>query len=215
MMQFAFLFTLAFTANAGAASVQSDTNPMAKVVEMISDLQQKIIGEGDAAQKVFDEFGEWCEEESKNLGFEIKTAKAEAEDLQAVIDKETTDINGADEKIGELTGSIATDEADVKAATAIRDKEHADFSAEEKDLIDTVDTLERAISIIEREMQKGGASLMQLQNAKSVADSMRILVAASAISSGDASRLNALVQTQQDSNDDDAELGAPDPAAYK
>ena len=43
----------------------------------------------------------------------------------------------------------------MKAATEIRDKEQAIFAAEEKDLVETVDILERAISIIEKEMNGG------------------------------------------------------------
>merc|ERR1719331_3099314 len=120
----------------------------------MSDLQQKIIGEGQAAQKVYDEFAEWCEDQSKELGFTIKTAKAEAEELNAVIEKADADIAEFDEKIGELTSTISTDESDLKAATTIREKEHGIFVEEEADLIDTVDTLERAIGIIEREMAK-------------------------------------------------------------
>merc|ERR1719169_86485 len=115
------------------------TNPVAKVIEMLGDLQQKIIKEGEVAQKEYDEFAEWCEEESKNLQFEIKTGKAEAEELTATIDKATSDIKALDEKIEELAATIATAEADLKAATTIRDKEHADFVTEEADMVDTVD----------------------------------------------------------------------------
>merc|ERR1719379_1422661 len=137
-----------------ASTLSAQTNPIEKVIEMISDLQQKIIKEGEAAQKVYDEFAEWCEEESKNMQFEIKTAKAEAEDLSSTIDKAVSDIKALDEKIEELSATISTAEADLKAATAIREKENADFLAEEAELVDTVDTLERAIGIIEREMAK-------------------------------------------------------------
>merc|ERR1719321_42017 len=127
---------------------------------MISELQQKIIKEGDAAHKSYAEFAEWCEDESKNLRFEIKTAKAEAEDLQAIIEKAAADIEAEEAKIEEFSGNIATDEADLKAATKIRVKEAADFAAEEKELMDTTDSLGRAVGILERELP-GGASLLQ------------------------------------------------------
>merc|ERR1719487_678807 len=120
-------------------TMSMQTNPIEKVIQMLSELQQKIIKEGEAAQKIYDEFAEWCEEESKNLQFEIKTGKAEADELTATIDKATSDIKALDEKIEELSAAIATDEADLKAATAIRDKEHADFLAAEAELVDTVD----------------------------------------------------------------------------
>merc|ERR1719272_2846617 len=99
-------------------------NPIEKVIEMMSDLEQKVIGEGQAAQGVYDEFAEWCEEQSKELGFSIKTGKSGAEELNAVIDKANADVAEFEEKIGGLTGTISTDSSDLKAATAIRTKEH-------------------------------------------------------------------------------------------
>jgi len=226
MMQKVAVFCMAmiFTGCAASSTEASfKTNPIAKVIEMMSDLQQKIIGEGKAAQSVYDEFAEWCEEESKSLGFSIKTGKADAEELNSVIEKADADIGGFDEKIEELTSTISTDEADLKAATAIREKEHGVFAAKEGELIDTVDTLERAIGIIEREMAKNpGAAFMQLKNAGDLAKAMKLLVDASAITGGDASRLTALLQSrnkettlEEDHDAENAELGAPDPAVYK
>jgi len=210
------LIFVSFLVFAGASSVQNEANPIEKVIEMLSDLQQKIIKEGEVAQEIYDEFSEWCEEESKNLQFEIKTGKATAESLTATIEKAESDIKAGEAAIEELSAKIATAEADLKAATEIRDKEHSDFVAEETDLVDTVDTLERAIGILEREMAKtGGAALVQLKNAGSIAAAFKALVQSSAISTLDAKKLTALVQTQQQNSDSDAEYGAPDPAAYK
>ena len=45
------------------------------------------------------------------------------------------------------------------------------FSAEEKELIDVIGTLERAIGIIEKEMSKG-ASMMQLKNVNNVVEAL-------------------------------------------
>jgi len=188
---------------------------------MLGDLQQKIIGEGEAAQKVYDEFAEWCEEESKTLQFEIKTGKSEAAELTAVIDKAVSDIKGLEEKIESISSTLSTDEADLKAATEIRDKEHKLFITEEGELIDTVDILQRAIGILEREMAKNpAASLLQEKNAGNLVDALSVLLKATSISSGDASRLVALVQSKTKETtlaEDAAEdgIGAPDPAAYK
>merc|ERR1719504_93567 len=117
--------------SASSTKAQANTNPIEKVIEMMSELQQKIIKEGEAAQKVYDEFAEWCEEESKNLQFEIKTGKAQAEELTSTIEKAVSDIKANEEKIAELAEKIATAEADLKAATEIRDKENGDFLAVE------------------------------------------------------------------------------------
>jgi len=196
-------------APAGAVEV----NPIEKILEMISDLQAKIIGEGEVAQKEYDEYAEWCEDRSTKLGFEIKTGKAEKEELTATIEEETSTIGALETKIEELSNDIKTAQSDLDAATKIREKENADFKAEEKELTTVLDMLERATSILSKEMAKSGASMLQLKSATSITEALSVMVQASALSSADASRLTALVQTQQ--SDDDEETGAPDPAAYK
>merc|ERR1719487_276234 len=113
-------YALCFVTPAHASSQEGRVNPIEKVIEMIGDLQQKVIGEGEAAQKTYDEFAEWCEDESKNMGFDIKTAKGEVEELQATIQKADSDIADEEEIIGQLTSEISRDESDLKAATAIR-----------------------------------------------------------------------------------------------
>merc|ERR1719451_241595 len=139
-----------------SGKVSTQTNPIEKVIEMLSELQQKIIKEGEVAQKIYDEFAEWCEEESKNLQFEIKTGKSEVEDLQATIDQQVADIKAGEDMIEKKSAEIAQAEKDLEDATVIRKKENDDFLAVEAELVDTVDALERAIGILEREMAKTG-----------------------------------------------------------
>jgi len=191
----------------------NQVSPITKVLQLMSDMQTKIIGEGEAAHATYAEFAEMCEERSKNLQFEIKTGKAEVADLKAAIDEETAMAAALDTKVEELTASIAADEADLEAATKIRAKESADFLAEEKELSEVIDSLQRAIGILEKEMAKHGASMMQIKNAGSLARTLQVLVEASTLTSADAKGIAALVQTQQSS--DDGETGAPDPAVYK
>jgi len=199
-----------------ASGRAASTNPIQKVLQLLTDLQSKILAEGEAAQKVYAEFAEMCDDRSKEIGFEIKTGKAEVAELEATIQKEMANTDALATRIEELAGSIATDDADLKAATEIRAKEQSAFAKEEADLVEVIDTLERATAILEREMQKGGASMMQLQNAGSLAKALDVMVKASAFSSADASRLTALVQSSRETEgDDDAELGAPDAAVYK
>jgi len=194
-----------------AAAFSEEVSPIQKVVQMLSDLQTKVIGEGTDAQKVYSEFAEWCETRSREVQFEIKTGKSNAASLQATIDEEGALIASLDAKYEKLAGELAADEADLKASTEIRDHEYAVFVAQEAELSEVVDTLGRAATIIEREMSKGGASMMQLKNAGSVAQAITIMMQASEISSADGARLTALIQSSQDSND----AGAPAGAVYE
>jgi len=184
-------------------------NPIEKVVQMLSDLEQKIIGEGKTTQKAYDEFAEWCDDRSKDLQFEIKTGKAQSEDLKATITAQTARIAAANSKVEDLSGDITSSEGDLVAATKLRAKESADFSASQKELNSIIDMLQRAIAILEKEMA-GGASMMQLKSAANLEQALAVMVQASAMSSVDASKLTALVQ----SGSDDAEEGAPAAAEY-
>merc|ERR1719506_2777468 len=188
-------------------------SPIEKILEMISDLQSKVIGEGSEAQKAYDEYAEWCEDRSTQLGFEIKTGKAEGAELKATIEEETASSAALETKIEELSNDIKTDEADLDAATKIREKEAADFAAEEKELTTVIDMIERATSILSKEMAKSGASMLQLKSASSITEALSVMVQASVLSSADASRLTALVQTEQ--GDSDSDMGAPAAQVYE
>merc|ERR1719262_1872407 len=111
----------------GVVAQASMATPIEKVIQMMSDLESKILAEGRDAQKVYDEFAEFCEDRSKNVGLEIKTGKAEVKELGAAIEKETATSASLTAKIEELASAISVDEADLKAATEIRAKEQASF----------------------------------------------------------------------------------------
>merc|ERR1719189_247323 len=177
---------------------------------MLSDLQAQIIKEGDAAQKQYAAYAEWCEDRSRNLGFEIKTGKADGDKLRASIAQDGATIASLTSKIDSLASAIAVDESDLKAAGAIRAKEAADFAAEEQDLKETVDMLRRATAILEG--QAGAASLAQLSGVGNLAQAFGAMVKASMISTGDAARLTAFVQESE--KDDDEAPGAPAGAVY-
>jgi hypothetical protein len=198
--------------NVGAQ--HAEVNPIEKVLSMLSNLEVKIIREGEAAQKTYDEFSEWCEDRSKNVGFEIKDGKAEVADQSATIESSTSEIASFRAKVEELADAISVNEADLKSATAIRATESEDFKATEKDLVETIDTLERAILILEREMKKGGAAMLQMQKAGSnLAQALSVMVDASLINSADADKLTAFIQGS--SNDDEEEAGAPAASVYE
>merc|ERR1719158_2066808 len=153
--------------------------------------------------------------QQKNKAFEVKTASAQKEKLEATIKKAASDIDDADEKIAALVASIAQDGKDLEDATVIRKKENEDFKAAEAELMQGIDMLERAIGIIEREM-KGSALIQQpvdTSNIQSLLKTVGLVLDAASFANNDKSKLLGLIQNMQE--DDDAELGAPAPDVYK
>lgn len=188
----------------------SKTNPIAKVLEMISDLEAKIIKEGTDSAKLYDEFAEDCEDRSRDLHNDIKTGKAEVAELKATIDTETTKAEAEATKIEELAAAVTSDQKDLKAAREIREKENSDFLAEETDLKETIDVLHRAIGILEKEM-----SFVQTKSATNLVDALKVLIQAASFSSADRARLTSLVQSSSQAEDGGEDTGAPDPDAYQ
>jgi len=203
----------------GARPAASSANPLGKVIELMDSLTAKITAEGEAEEKAYVEFTSWCDDAARNKKFEIKTSTAQKGKLEAAIAKHASDISGSVAKIEELGASLAKDTADLKDATVIREAEASEFSTNEAELEESIDTLGRAIAVIEREMSKNPAAFAQMDvsTVDSLVKAMSSLVEAAAFSSADKQKLMALVQAKQGSSSDDADdlFGAPAATVYK
>jgi len=188
-------------------------NPLDKVFSLMDELTAKIVKDGEDAEKAYGEFFEWCDDSSKNSGNEIKTYTAKKGKLEAKITELTEDAEAASAKVEDLAGRIAQNEKDVSDATKIFDKETADFEAGEAELASTVDTLSRAMSIIEREMAKNPAAFAQIDTSsiKGLINALSVVSDAAAFATDDKKKLAALLQ----SDDSELEFGAPKAANYK
>eukprot|EP00812_Abedinium_dasypus_P011017 NODE_45_length_2444_cov_513.517790.p1 GENE.NODE_45_length_2444_cov_513.517790~~NODE_45_length_2444_cov_513.517790.p1 ORF type:complete len:704 (-),score=330.21 NODE_45_length_2444_cov_513.517790:315-2426(-) len=190
-----------------AVASANDSSPVKKVLQLLADLQEKINKEGAAAAANHKEFLAFCEEREANLGNEIETGEAEIADLKAEIERAAAKMEAHKTEIEKHAASVATNEEDLKSATEVRDKERAEFEAEEQDAVKTISALERAIGILEKEARKGGASAVQIERATNVAAVIGTLVEASMLGAQDASTLTELLQS--------AEGHAPEAASYE
>jgi len=196
------------------ASTSHATSPLSKVLDLMAELTAKITKEGEAEAKAYKEYFDWCDDMARNAGFEIKTAEAKKEKLEAQIGQLSSSIAASSTKIDELAASIAADDAELKDATAVREKEAADFAKNEAELMDCIDTLERAIAIISKEMAKNPAALAQIDTSSTarLVQTLGAVIDAAGFIGIDKQKLVALVQSQ---NSDDQEPGAPESAVYK
>merc|ERR1719389_676739 len=181
MMRVAVFFALL------ACGQAADSNPLGKVIELLDGLAAKVTADGEKEAKAYGEYMEWCDDVSKNTGFEIKTAKAAKAKLEAAIDDYSSKIEAGAAQIESLASSIATADTELKDATAVRDKENADFLAAEKELVDVLDTLDRAIGILQREMAKNPAALAQIDSSSmsNMLQSLSVVVDAAAFPASD------------------------------
>merc|ERR1719281_503454 len=206
------LLVLALLVVAPAAAT---SDPLGKVFELMAELSAKITKEGEEEAKAFNDYVEWCDDAASNLHFEIKTGTEKKAELESTISKCAADIEASSVKIEDLSGAIAADTKELKEATAVREKEVATFEKSEAELVDAIDTLERAIGILDKEMNKNPASFAQVDTANldSVLKGLNAVIDAASFSSHDQAKLTALLQQQAGA--DDEELGAPAAAVYK
>jgi chromosome segregation ATPase len=212
------MLLLAFAPADVAGDSVRTSNPLGKVVELMDSLAAKITAEGEMEAKAFKEYVEWCDDAAGNLHYEIKTGTRKQEELEAAIAKASSGIEASIAKIEDLSASIAADDSELQEATAVRTKEVAVFEASEKELVDAIETLDRAVGILQKEMSKNpAASLAQLDTSSvdSMVKSLSAVIDAASFTTQDQKKLVALVQSQQGSDSDDEEFGAPAASVYK
>lgn len=204
-------------ASATQARGHASVNPVTKVVQLLGSLEAKLIKDGEAEEKAYESYAAWCKDGSKDLGYEIKTAKGDIEELTATIAKAGADADAASSKIEELGADISQNAAELKEATGIRKQEEKEFKVEESELEDAIDTLDRAINVLEKKL-RGSALVQAPVNTRDVSQLMKTLdlvVDAASMSLHDKQRLTSFAQSSLDQSDDAEELGAPAAEAYK
>jgi chromosome segregation ATPase len=191
--------------------------PVSKVLQLLGSLEAKITKNGEAETKAYNEYAAWCKDGAKDLNYEIKTAKSDIEDLTATIGKADSDAAAASSKIEELSGDTTQNAADLKAATNVRALEKKEYDAAEKELVDVIDTLDRAINILEKKLR--GSALMQAtvntNNVDALVHAINAVVDAASMSVDDKTKLVSLAQNAAEDSDAIEDMDAPAPEAYK
>merc|ERR1719408_715563 len=96
-------------------------------------------------------------------------------------------------------------ESELKGATELRKKEAADFQGSEAELVETMDSLERAVTVIKR----GQVSFLQQRDRddfKKVTDGLSKIIEANWVSKQDKAAVQALLQAGSSDTDEDLSL---------
>merc|ERR1719281_1050195 len=102
----AALFLTAAPAVATGADVQQKENPLGMVISLLTELAAKVTKEGEDEAKAYHDYFEWCDDASRNFGFDINDATNKKEKLEAQIAKLGDDSEAAAGKIEELAANI-------------------------------------------------------------------------------------------------------------
>jgi len=144
---------LLFVAIGLFGSCSATRSPIQKVIELLEENKAKIADDLAAEEKEMTEYADFCDKESSEKGYAIKTAVSKIEDLKAIIEECTLKIPGYEDEVATLGTEVASKNKDLDEAKALRAKEAADFAAIEKDLATSIDQLGKAADIIGKAMK--------------------------------------------------------------
>merc|ERR1711972_339403 len=149
-------------------AVESKVTPVQKVIQLMEGMLEKGKKEKHDEQVQFAAYKQFCDDTSVEKKRAISEANEMIEVLKADIQKYTADAALLTKEIAELDEDISIWTGDIKAATKVREIEKADYDAMHKDYSESVDALQRAISVLKKQAydRKQASSLAQVSALK-------------------------------------------------
>jgi len=142
-----FVFFLAIGAT---ARVAVDVTPVQKVIELLSENKAKVVKDLAAEEKEMEEYSDFCDTEVSEKGYAIKTSTRAIADLTAKVADTEAQVASLKETATETSSVIASKEGQLSEANAVRATEKANFQGNEKELLTSIDELERAVGTISK-----------------------------------------------------------------
>lgn len=133
--------------------------PVTKVITLLKDMLKQLEKEAEEDEEIYDQLACWCETNDKEKTKAIADAESHIEDLTTKIEEMTASSARLNTEIQNLEKEVAENQQALDQATAIREKQLAEFNGEEKDLLQSVAALKSAITVLSK--HHGGA-LMQV-----------------------------------------------------
>merc|ERR1719407_179727 len=128
------LLTLVAAASALAFDdADAKNRPVTKVVTLLKDMSAQLEKEGEEDEEVYDKMVCWCETNDKEKSKAIADAEQHITDLGAQIEEQTGLSARLSAEIAALNTEVAENSDALDKATAMREKELAEFTANEAD----------------------------------------------------------------------------------
>merc|ERR1719191_243874 len=158
-----------------------------------------------------EEYMQFCDDQSTDKVFAIKTASRQIQDLKATIEESSAIMIEMADEVATLGTTIAAKEKELAEATSIRKGEHEDFKVTEKELAESVDQLGRAIVQVKKGMSLAQGKGMRLKASmpakqlKQLVSTLGNIVESAMLTGQQKRKLKSFLQEHQKDKDDDSE----------
>merc|ERR1719456_22979 len=124
--------------------------PVSKVITLLKDMLKQLEKEAEEDEEIYDKMACWCETNDKAKTKSIADAEARISDLTTKIEELTANSARLGTEIKNLEKEVAENQAALDKATAIRQKQLAEFNEEEKDLLESISALKSAVTVLSK-----------------------------------------------------------------
>merc|ERR1719159_2047956 len=138
---------------------------------LMEEMKAKGIAAKNEEEVKFSAFTQWCTNTKASKTAEIKAGEEKMAMLEAEIEKAKVLIEKLTVRILELEEDVGRWKKDIASATAVRDKEKADFTATVTDYSESIDAVEGALTVLKKQAfdrKQAAASLLQVQSRRLV-----------------------------------------------
>merc|ERR1719253_1925734 len=118
--------------------------PVSKVMTLLKDMLKQLEKEASEDEEIYDKMACWCEVNDKEKTKSIADAEARISDLTTKIEELTAESSRLNTEIKNLEKEVAANQEALDKATAIRQKQLAEFNGEEKALLQSISALKSA-----------------------------------------------------------------------
>ena len=132
------------------ADDEDNASPVKKVLKLLKDMQGQLESEKAKEEEVYAKLSCWCEVNGKEKDAAVDAALRKTAELESTINALTAKATDVDASIKSLTEETSANQESLKAATELREKERAEFNAEDKELLLSVDSIKNALVILSR-----------------------------------------------------------------
>jgi len=134
-----------------SASTENNKNrPVTKVITVLKDMVKQLEKEAEEDEEIYEKMACWCETNDKEKTKSIADAEARIKALTTSIEELTASSARLNTEIKNLEQEVAKNQAALDKATAIRQKELAEFNAEEKDVLQSISALKSAVTVLSK-----------------------------------------------------------------
>jgi len=125
--------------------------PVSRVVKLLEKMRADLEADLEADEEAYEKTKCWCKTNDMERGKSITDAEARIDDLFSTVKEAASKSGQLKAEIKGLQDQVADMQKSIAKSTEIREEEASSFTAEEKETMNTISALKKAIEAIQRQ----------------------------------------------------------------